>query len=185
MIRSNLAVNIEKKVTYTTQNGGIDYNGTIFSIAAGLTRGDEAVDQFTGNLIRPTRLRIRGLWSTTQTYSSCRFMVFQWADDLVPTPGGMLQYTTTQLAPESPVLWTNVHKIHVLYDERTVIAPVAGSLAVGQFNCMINGPFRTVQYPAGGLLPQHNGIYAIAISDDGVPAYPQLLFISELEFTDA
>jgi len=185
MIRSNLALNIEKKVTYVTQNGGIDYNGTIFSATAALVRGDDAVDQFTGNVIRPFRLVIRGVWDTNQTYSSCRFIVFQWLDASVPTAPGILQTTGSQNAPQSPLKWTNVHKIHVLYDERTVLAPVAGSHMAGMFNCMLTNCFRNIQFPVGGTAPQMNGIYMLAINDDGAPAYPQLLFHTELEYTDA
>jgi hypothetical protein len=186
MIRANNKLVVETKVTYTQQSGGIDYNGSVFNLTAALNRGDQPLDEFTGDLIRPSQLVIRGTWSTNQTYTTCRFMVFQWLDASIPVPSGILYNVGSALSPESSLYWTNVHKIHVLYDEKTVIFPVAGSYAAGQFLVRLNNCFRTIQYPAlGPLQPQMSGIYAIAITNDAIPTYPQLEYISELRYSDA
>lgn len=185
MIRANNNLIVETKVTYTTQNGGIDYNGSVFSFTNAMGRGDGAIDLFTGNLVRPTRLIVRGSWSTNQTYSVCRFIVFQWLDATTPVPAGVVTTLGSDLAPETSLLWSNVHKIHVLFDEKTVMFPVAGSYAAAQFTCDLSNCFRTIQFASGGTTPQMNGLFAIALSDDGAPTYPQLRFVSELRFTDA
>lgn len=185
MIRANNNMIVETKVTYTTQQGGIDYNGSIYNMAGAWTRGDGAVDQYTGNLVKPKQLTIRGTWSTTQSHSALRLVVFQWADSTIPAPSGILNYIGGVLAPESGLYWTNVHKIHVLYDEKTVLFPVAGSTAAGQFFCNITAGFKPIQVAVTSNLPQMNGLFVVAVSDDAIPAYPQLYFVSELRFTDA
>ncbi len=185
MIRANNKLMIEDKVTYTTQNGGIDYNGTVFSMTAGLIRGDAAVDQFTGNLVRPSMVKILGAVNTNQTHNTMRLLLFQWQDASAPVTNGVLQSTGSANAPFSPLLWSNHHKVHVLYDRTISIAPVAGSYAIKNFTVQVTGGFKNIQFQTGGTLIQNYGLFFLAISDDGAPVYPQLLFDSELRFTDA
>lgn len=185
LIRANNKLMIEDKVTYTTQNGGIDYNGSVFNLLGVLVRGDAAVDQYTGNLIRPTSLRMIGTVSTNQTFNSMRIVIFQWLDASNPVPAGVWQLIGSSNAPFSTPAWLNVHKVHVLYDHLIAIAPVAGSYAIEKFSCFLTNCFRTVQMSNAGVNPQMAGIYCLAISDDGAPVYPQLLFNTELRFTDA
>ncbi len=185
MIRANNKLMIEDKVTYTTQNGGIDYNGSVLSMTAGLIRGDAAVDQFTGNLLRPSSLNILGTVSTNQTFNTVRLLLFQWQDASAPVPAGVMQFIGSANAPFAPILWSNHHKVHVLHDQLISIAPVAGSYAIKNFRIHVSGGFKTIQVQTGGTLIQNYGIYLLLISDDGAPVYPQVLFDSELRFTDA
>jgi hypothetical protein len=186
MIRSNNNLVLERKVTYTRQSGGVDFNaaGTVFDLTAALTRGDAAVDQFQGNIIYPKSLVMRCGWNTSQTFSQLRLMVFQWEDASVPTGSGVFALLGFNLAPFSPLLWTNEPKIHVLCDEITTLFPVAGSSAATNFVLSVD-KMKPIFFASGSTLMQKNGLYAIAVSDDGVPLYPQLDFISELRFTDA
>ncbi len=186
MILSELANNIEDKVTYTTQAGGIDYNGSVFNLLSALTRADGSVDAFTGNLIRPKMISVYGEVSTNQTHTAMRLVLFQLADASSPAPSGIFEQTANALAPFSAIYWTNVHKIHVLADDLITLFPVAGSYAVKGFRFVIKSGLRTVQFPTSSTsIPQMNGIYLAAISDDGLASYPQLNFISEVRFSDA
>lgn len=187
MIRSSVALNLEEKVTYTQQTGSVDYTatGTVFDLTAGLARGDGAIDNFTGDIIRPTRLLMKCCWSTNQVFSSLRLLIFQWEDASVPVGAGIFAFIGSTLAPFSPLLWTNVPKIHVLYDELTTIfpSPPGGYAAT---NLIINiTKMRPIYFASGSTIMQKNGLYAVAISDDGLVVYPVLDFISELLFTDA
>lgn len=188
LVRTSLARQIETKVTYTTQSGGIDYSGSVFNMCSALTKADGAIDAYTGNLLRPSYLRLKYSWNTGQTYNTVRIFVFQFEDASSPAASGILQYTATNLAPHSPINWLNHHKIHVLADHVHTIFPVAGSYAACSGELEVPGNrLKTIQMPnsGGGATPQMNGLYALAISDDSAPSYPQLEFISELQFTDA
>ncbi len=185
MIRSELADVIEDKVTYTTQNGGVSYNGQVASLTAALARADTAVDAFTGNLIKPKRVRVKGNVTTNQTYNSIRIIIFQWRDASVPTTSGILNTTGSVLAPFSPLLWTNVHKVHILADQLLTIFPVAGSYAAEGFNMEISSGMKPIQFASGSTTPQMNGLYCLLISDDGAPSYPDVNYVSEVIFSDA
>lgn len=185
MIRANNKLVIENKVTYAYQNASVDWAGTIQSATVSIARGDDPIGYFTGNIIRPMRLRLRGTWSTSQTHSACRVIIFQWLDASTPAVTGVLWGPSSIYAPESPFLWTNVHKIHVLYDEKTVMFPVAGSYAAAPISCDLSNCFKPIQFASGSTQPQMYGIYALYITDDSVPAYPNLTVVSELTYTDA
>lgn len=185
MIRANTAEVVEKKVVYTTQNGGIDITGSVFSLTAGISHGDGAIGQFAGNIVKPVHLKINVEWSTNQQFTTARLIVFQWADSTVPASTGILQYTGSVIAPLSPLYWANVPLIHVLYDELTSLFPVAGSYAATNLVVNVSKMKKIWMNGSGAPSPQKNGLYVIAITDDSVATYPQLKFISELRFTDA
>jgi hypothetical protein len=187
LVRASLRAEIEEKVTFTTQNGGIDFTGTCFSLTNALVRADGPIDAFTGSLIRPTSLKVDYTYSTNQTFSNVRILVFQFQDASVPlTSAGILQYPSQVESPHSPVSWLNNHKIKVLWDQNHAIAPVAGSFAVHHGSINLKSCFSNVQFSVTGpVQPQMNGIYLLAISDDSVAPYPQLTYVSELIYTDA
>jgi hypothetical protein len=187
LIQASLRAEIEDKVTYTTQNGGIDFTGTCFSLTNALVRADGPIDAFTGALIKPTSLRVDFTYSTNQTFSNVRILVFQFRDASVPlTAAGVLEYFSTIETPHSPISWLNKRKINVLWDKNFAIAPVAGSYAVHHELIQINSRFAPIQFTdTGPVQPQMNGIYLLAVSDDSVAPYPQLTYISSLVYTDA
>lgn len=186
LIKANDKLLIEEKVTYVTQLGGVDFGGTMISLTAALGRGDLPVDNFTGNMINPKSLRIRGRWSSQQIFSGCRVIVFQWLDASYPAPNGILQYIGSTYAPYSPFHWNNHHKIHVLYDHRIMLFQrTTTSYAAETFDVSLRDCFRPVQFTTASTTPQMNGLYCLVISDDGAVTYPECEFISELRFLDA
>jgi hypothetical protein len=185
MIQSNNNLIIEKKVCTFSSSAGTTASGTVHNLLNPITRGDAAINQFDGNQLRPCHLRFRGEWSTDQVFSTCRLMIFQWDEALVPTPSGLLVTTGTALAPLSPLLWINKCKIKVLYDEITTLFPSLGASAATNFQLDLKSGFKTISMNTVGTYPQTNGIFALAITDDLLVSYPQLKFYSELIFTDA
>jgi len=186
LIRSALNSTIEDKVTFVTSLGiGVDYSGTIVSFTNNLTRADVAVDGFTGNLIRPKRGSIDFTWSSDQAFSNVRCLVFQWLDASVPSPTGILQFTGSVRAPHSPLFWTNVHKIRVLYNHvhALKLRNTSGTDAK-HFRAEFRG-METIQFASGSTTPQMGGIYALFITDDAAVTYPQITYVTELVFSDA
>ncbi len=186
MIRANDKLLLEEKVTYTTQLGGVDFGGTMILLTAALARGDGPVDNFTGNKINPKSLIIRGRWSSQQIFSHCRVIVFQWLDATNPAPSGILQYTGSTQAPNSPFNWINVHKIHVLYDHRIMLFQrTAATYDAQTFTVMLRDCFKPIQFSTSTTTPQMYGLYCLVISDDGAVNYPECEFVSELRYMDA
>lgn len=185
MIKSNNNLVVERRVCYFSSAAQTTASGTMHNLLGSITRGDLAVNNFQGQSLRPISLKIKGEWSTTQIFSTCRFLVFQWDEALNPTPSGVLVSSGVSLAPFSPILWLNKLKIKVLYDELTTLFPVSGSSAATNFECNVKSGFKTVTMNNIGNFPQGNGIFALAITDDLLVSYPSLNFYSELVFTDA
>lgn len=187
MLNSTLRRNIEPKMTIVfNATTPIDYNGTVFSATTNLARSDDAVDSFTGNVIRPQRLRMRYSWSTNQDYSTVRLLCFQWFDAAVPSPSGLLQNIGVISAPFQPILWTNRTKIRVLYDRTHCLKPrVSAGYDAKAFSFDVTGGFSNMIFASGSTNPQMGGIYYLPISDDAVISYPLISFASELIYTDA
>lgn len=190
-IRRELARVIETKVTHLNMpTSSVTYSGTIHNLLGSLAKGDTAFS-FTGNLVKPKSLRIRGLVSTAQTYNGFRLMIFRWKDSSLPAPSGILDQMTTIYAPYSAPFWANVHKIEILHDElialkvRNTVGEDAHSFDV-KINFGDNVPIVQMPDSTGpSLTPQMNGLYLLVVSDDAVPNYPTFVARSELRFTDA
>lgn len=185
MIQSNLQRVIENKVSYVSGDAvSVTATGTIVSGFTNLSRGD-GYNQLTGNLAKPSKWTLRYTWSTAQTFSTVRLLAFQWLDAAVPTPSGILTYTGDARAPNSSLLWTNIHKIRVLHDQIVALKPRADAgFDAKQYTVNLPG-MATVQFDSTTVSQQMNGLYILLISDDIIGTAPQLTYVSELRFTDA
>jgi len=185
-VRAILAENIETKLCTYTAQGAILYTGTVASATANLIRGDAAVNECTGILIKPKRLRFRLVWSTVNSYNTVRFVVIRWHDSTTPVGSGILQSTGNSAAPLSSYNWVNNHKMSILYDRVGVLYDRGAGISADVWSADIS--LRgTIQLPlsGAGATPQMDGIYFLYISDDGVVPSPQVEIYSELLFTDA
>jgi hypothetical protein len=187
-IQSALRQNVEVKHAIASGSAGISRNGTIVSVTENLVRGDSSVDQATGTIIKPTYFRFSANANTDQTFSTMRVMLFQWKDASFPAPSGIVNFTGTDRAPHGPVYWVNFRKIRILHDE---VVALKLRNASGQDNLIIkfslNLSLEPIQLPltGAGSVPQMNGLYLLFISDDAVANFPQLVWASELRYTDA
>lgn len=182
-----LAANIEKKICIYSGASSVLNNGTMICLTANLVRGDAAVNEATGILIKPKKLRIRLTWSNAAPYNTYRFIVFRWMDASAVTPAGVLITTASPLAPLSPLSWVNRRKIKVLYDHQDVLFDHGSTVAAKTHCVTINPGVAPIQLPlsGAGAIPQMNGIYLLLITDDSITPNPACDLYSELEYTDA
>lgn len=185
MIQSNLRATLEKKVSYVSGDAvSVTATGTMVSAFTNLSRGD-GYNQLTGNLLKPISWVVRYTWSTSQTFSTVRALFFQWLDASVPTPAGILTYTGDARAPNSPLLWTNIHKIRVLKDQIVALKPRADAGYDAKHYEISMPGMATVQFDSTTVTAQMNGLYLLLITDDIIGTAPQLTYASEVRFTDA
>ncbi len=182
---------IENKVCYVSGSLTVDWTGSILNVVTNLTRGDGAINAFTGSLLKPTSLRLR--WSIDSTSAgitetmSVRVLIFQWLDAVTPTTAGIFQDTGTAQSFLSPYEWTNIRKIIPKYDH-TGVCRVYDSSAqlVEPFDTGFIGGFKTVQFNATSLQQQMNGLYIAFISNLGIlSTLPDVHYYCELVFSDA
>ncbi len=189
-INAALKANIETKHCILSGNTGISYNGTVVSVTANLVRGDSSVNEATGTLIRPKWFRFSANLSTDQTFSTMRIMLFRWRDASTPAPSGVINFTGTVNAPHGPIYWVNNRKIVILHDEVVALKPRA---AAGSFdNKVVHferglGDCPVIQLPlsGAGASPQMDGLYLLFVSDDAIVTFPQIVYATELRYTDA
>ena len=103
----------------------------------------------------------------------------------MPQVSGILNNISGVNGPNSPLLWSNVHKIKVLFDE-TYTLSYKGGATLKAFRFEVpKEKLSTVQFNSTSMNPQENGIYLITISDDQAVPYPVADWWSELRYTDA
>lgn len=193
IVRKELRKKTDFKVTdASTASANVTSSGTIESLTRNLVRGDNAKDNFIGSVVKPHGIYLKYNLHTNQDYNSCRVMVFQWMDNVVPTPGGILESIATNLGTLSAKLWTNSEFIKVLYDKHCVLAPTAG----GDTNTVLGqGTFWDTIYIPGRKLKrmkfnsttntvQDGALYILFISDDSLTSYPVINYYSRVTFDD-
>lgn len=175
-----------KYINQSTDTQSVDYSGTVFSLAYPITRGDDFINNFEGSTIYPKGLTVRYQWSTDQSYSKMRIIVFQWKDSVLPTPVLCLSTTGSSLAPLSSTNLTSKPMMTVLYDSlETGSYPTAGTSYTEAHKVYIPGyRMLPVKYHATTGTVRTHGIYMLVISDDGAVNYPQFSFFSTLSFSD-
>lgn len=185
-MRNLLESQIEEKVTFVSGDAlSVTATGQVFSLTTNLLRGDGAINNVTGNKLIPKRVRMRFTYSTNQTFSTVRLMLFQWKDASVPTPAGILQYTGDARAPASPIYWSNHTKIVIKADVIKALEPKAtGGSDACYFDVDVRR-FAPILLDSLSLNPQMNGIYALIISDDIIGTAPQITYTAETIYTDA
>jgi hypothetical protein len=166
-------------------------SGEVYNLLSNLSRSNVAgVNSLQGNLIKVSKISLKGNFLMSQTAGNvCRVILFRWMDATLPTASGVTTYAGSgSVSPYAPILWTNVHKIKVLFDK---IVPLSfkGGATIGEFETILSGAsLPPVQFPSGGtsgLTPQMNGLFVLTISDDLVVSYPVATFVAEILYTDA
>lgn len=187
-VNSALEANIERKICFYSGTSGILYTGTIISLTANLVRGDASVNECTGILIKPKKLRLSFVWSIdTANYNVCRMLLFRWHDASTPAPSGILQTTGSFYSPQSSINWVNHRKITVLMDRTICLYSRGSNLAAEVVTVEVNPGKAPIQLPlsGAGAVPQMDGLYVLLISDDAIAPNPTVDIYSALEYTDA
>lgn len=164
--------------------------GTIASLYQNLIRGTNGQDQFVGNIVTPQAITLKFFAHTSELRNVVRVIVFQWFDDGVPTVAGILQNPAIPFGCISPILVSNKEFIKVLADQSFQMAPSAGNPITGEG---VTGP-HTIYIPGKRLKPtrwqasanvvQDGNLFILYISDDLLPAHPQITWYSRVTFSD-
>lgn len=172
-------------------NANVTSSGSVLNILSNLTRGSAGLDNFDGNSIKVKGITLNYGCHSNQSFNYMRVMLIQWADSGSPTLSGILNTTTTGLAPFAMIYVTNRKNIKVLYDKTFVLSPSAGGDSTitgeGVFTdkVYIDGArVKKITYQAGANTIQDGGLYLIAVSDDSLTTYPQINWGTRVSFYD-
>lgn len=186
-VNAALEANIERKLCTYAGASSVSSSGTVICLTTNLVRGDASVNEATGILIKPKKIRFSYTWSNAASYNTVRVIIFRWADASTPVGSGILQTAGSAFAPLSPISWVNHKKITVLFDKTEVLYDHGATVAAKHCNVRINPgecPIQ-LQLNGNGNIPQMDGIFALLITDDSLAPQPAIDIYSALEFTDA
>lgn len=170
----------------------IDYNGSssIFSLTNLLTRGT-GENQFVGDAISPTRLRLKWAVQAKDSTNLIRVIITQnIAGGGTPTVGTLLEAAGTVNTPLSP--YNNDYKgtYKVLFDEfyATCGDASSGYTSTSHISGDITIPIyklRKIMFLTGSTTVSVGGLYVIFVSDSSVVTPPIGQYYSRLYYRDA
>lgn len=186
-VNSAIEANLEKKLATYAIATGVSYSGFLASLTSSIVRGDASVNESTGILIKPKKLRFAITWSNAAPYNTVRMIIFRWRDASAPVPSSILQTTGGAFAPLSCISWTNRRKIGVLYDHTFTLYDHGATVAAKSFVISINPGKAPIQFPlnGSGVTPTMDGLYFLLISDDAIAPQPIADVYAALTYTDA
>jgi len=167
----------------------IDYNGSFHSVAAALNRGS-AGNQFIGDSIMPTHLRVKWAIIGADTFNVLRVIVFQNKAGGIPVAGTLLQVSASVITPLSAYNRDYSDTYKVLFDEfyGTVGYPSAASPTnTSQITGDIRIPAKKLHkldFNSVGSVTLGD-IYIVFLSDSSVVTPPIGQFYARLYFKDA
>lgn len=173
-------------------SANIDFSGTVYDLLANLARGDNAKNNFEGAHIQAKGIHIRGELACGDVSNAIRIIVFQWMDDTPPTAATILDnggILGTVDAPYATRNWSNRPLYKILRDDLCVLQANNGITGGNGFVKIIDYYIKTKKisktfYAATTVAVQKGGLYLLALSDSGAVTHPQIIFTSEIVFTD-
>jgi len=196
-VKQYVARHADKRVTKR-------YTGLISSSSAGgmfqvqnFTRGENSVNEASGEKIQPTRVEINWVWDNTSVtgslYSNCRHIVVQLKGaDPAATIDYFYDLNGSFQAPLATKNWPNRKNFKVLYDS----GAIPFSCQEGHANAnglMINGhivitknlsPMYLAASGASDLVVTRNNILVLHMSDSALEPHPIFYAECQIEFTD-
>lgn len=179
-----------KAVQYEALGQSITNSGTIFNLQTTLTRGTSGLNNFLGNEILPTSLRLNINCAASPTislpadiFNFIRFIIFQWDDNNSPTVGNILATSNVT----SQYLWSSRPHLRILSDQKVAFQqpdPALSSDTEYLYVYVKGKKMEPISFPSATLIPQKGGLWMLAISDSAVTPAPVLSFSSQITFTD-
>lgn len=188
---------LARKADYKQLNGrdiaatGIINTGYVLDLQAGITRGDNSVNNFEGEKIFPKNIKIRVQWEATDVNNLMRCIVLQWYG--VGTPAVTDILNTAGVAATQTVLcyrqWSRRNQYKILYDKMFQLQNnpnlVSALGPVHTEEIFIPGfKLRPVEFSATATDLQKGGLFMLTLSDSLAIAHPAQNAVWEIVFTD-
>ena len=195
-VKAYVARHADKRVTKR-------YTGLISSSSAGgifqvqnLLRGDNPVNNCSGEKITPTRIEINWVWDNTalagSLYSNCRHIVVQLKGDGDPTIDYFYDLNGSFQAPLATKNWPNRKNFKVLYDSGAIPfscqeghPSATGLIANGHIVITKNlSPMYVRAVAENDIQVTRNNIFILHVSDSALEPHPIFYAECQIEFTD-
>jgi len=180
----------ELKKTYSDHQNSITSSGTMYTVLSNLTRGNAALNNYLGDAILPTSVRVT--YNVTQGplggvgdgTNVLRMILFQWMDASTPTLAGVLETATVW----SSIRWENKDNVRVLADRFICLAQNGSATDSydnkGEMVYIPSKKLMPIKFNNAGN-PQKGGLYILCTSDSSIAPYPFYTCQATVTYTDA
>lgn len=181
-----------KICTSEVSSTNVDFSGTVYNLLTNMSRGDNARNNYEGSHIQIKNIHVRGQVACADLSNVVRIIIFQWMDDTSPLVTSVLDNTGiigTVNAPYASRNWSNRPLFRIFRDEmiqlqaNTNITGGNGPVRIIDYFIKSNKLMRTY-YAATSNVIQKGGIWMIVVSDSGAAPDPDIIFTSEIIYTD-
>jgi len=182
----------DTKYTDFTDSVGVSTAGHIFHLTSNLARGDDGLNGFEGNIIKPKGLTVRYFFAVENiSHGLCRCIIFQWNDDNSPALSDVIQdaAAAASVLPMQPTEISRKSVMKVLHDDLYYIVPYNGVAAntQGAISTKIYVPgyrMRTIRFNPSSSAITCGAIYMLVLSDDATTPGVAAGLSSRLSYTD-
>ena len=175
----------KRQCTYNG-NGAVSNSGTIISMLPRLTKGDGALNQYSGEFIdwRWLRLRVINRVAAADSVDSIRTILFQWDDSVAPTVGNVIDISGGVEPIVAPKRWGNRRICKILSDQTVTVVSGADNDNVVTKVFIKGSKVRKSWFGQADTPPVKGGIYVLQVSDSLVTPNPICEVAFEGCFTD-
>lgn len=192
-VQRKTSARVENKVTFYGGAQAISTTGYIQALTDNMARGTAAVDNYLGNEVLPTSVRVNiGLTIGPSAIANgdgtnfMRVMVFQWLDSTTPALSGILNTATS---PFSMLYWHNIENIRVLADRLVPLWQPGlkqDSYYAWSEKIYVKGKKMVpIKFNSAGTAAQKGEIYLLVLSDSSITANPYMTYQSQITYTDS
>lgn len=168
-------------------NGSVSNSGTIISMLQRLTKGDSAVNQYSGEFVDWVWARLRVInrvEGTTDKVDSIRTILFQWDDSVAPTVGNVIDLSNGVEPIVAPYRWGNRRICKILSDQTVTCVSDQSNDHVVTKVFIPGSRIRKSWFGQADTPPVKGGIYVLQVTDSLVAPHPIIEVAFEAVFTD-
>lgn len=187
--------NEEAKYVDQDNSVGVDFSAAGAQFNLTTIGSGSTVNARTGDKIRVKSVELRYILQVSSSTSTnyVRVIMFQWhpmSTAVAPLPASVLQVTgaPTSGGVLSAYSVANFKDYTILYDKTHALVGSSDTQISWPVHFMFTGAKffdREIHFAAGSSTVMKNGIYLMAISDDGAAPYPNFTCYSRVRYTDA
>lgn len=182
MIRSNEEV---KYLDVNIPSTSVDFSGEQFALSD-IPQGNTGLSRV-GDECRLVKCEIDFCIKLGTSPNQMRVILYQWiqmSDASHPVAADIVENLGSAIAPYQPTQWANRRKMKILRDKRYILE-TAGPTVISDRFVLRTGFRRNVIFSIGSTTLKQNGLFLLAISDDGAVTYPTIFGTSRVYFTDS
>lgn len=175
----------DKRVATFANLVGVSSSGQIDNLLTNLARGDQTVNNFSGEFMSWQWVRLRWIASAgTNEIDTCRVILFQWDDSVPPTVGNVLDLTSGPNPTIANYNFRNRRILRVLYDSNSTVHDGDWTQEISKKIFVSGSKLTKSWFATSASAAIKGGLYCLRVSDSTVAPNPTIELNFEGCFTD-